>query len=142
MKLIYVDTSAALKRGLPEHESRALVREMAAAGADGSLFVTSQLTRVEVGRAMKRREIDLITDPADAFANVLDGIGQAPITELVIEFARSIGSPQLRSLDAVHLATATAVGAHELWSYDDRLCAETRKLGIRTRMPGRDSIDE
>ncbi|MDT0158045.1 PIN domain-containing protein [Microbacterium sp. ARD32] len=141
MRLIYVDTSAALKRGLPEPESRALVREMAGASSNGVLFVTSQLTRVEIARALKRRSVELIADPAEAFTNIMDGIGQAPITELVIEFARSIGTPLLRSLDAVHLATATALAAHELWSYDVRMCDEARKANIPARMPGRDSME-
>lgn len=65
----------------------------------------------------------------------MEGIGIAPMTGPILESARIIGPPVLRSLDAIHLATAVAVGADELWTYDERLASASEEIGIVARMP-------
>ncbi|UJP09861.1 type II toxin-antitoxin system VapC family toxin [Microbacterium sp. KUDC0406] len=103
-------------------------------------MITSALTRVEASRALLRRKGDLAAGFDRAFRDVLHGMGQSPITDLIIEFARTVGPAGIRSLDAIHLATATAFSVHEFWTYDDRLAEAVRGTGIPVRMPGRDSI--
>jgi hypothetical protein len=44
----------------------------------------------------------------------------------------------LRSLDAIHLATATLVNADLVCAYDQRLLLAASELGLRTISPGVD----
>lgn len=135
MSTIYVDTSAAVKRVFPEAESRLLKRAIVTRGGDGSLLVTSALTRVELSRTILRRRSELIVDAADAYRAALQGIAVAPMTELVVEFARTVEPPALRTLDAIHLATAVAVGADEVWTYDERLADAAAVAGMAVHAP-------
>lgn len=135
MVIVYLDTSAVVKRTLPEAQSAKLLDSLGRAVAEGSTLVTSALTRVEAGRALRRRENELQGDIARAYRNALQGLAVAPITDVVIELARSADPPALRSLDAIHLATAIAVGAGELWTYDDRLADASASAGIAVRAP-------
>ncbi|CAH0152272.1 MULTISPECIES: type II toxin-antitoxin system VapC family toxin [unclassified Microbacterium] len=134
--LIYVDTSAVLKRVFEENESDALGRAIDQAVADGDRLISSTLTRVELARGIRRR---LDFEPRDrltsAFELATGDIAFAPMSSPIVESARVIGPPALRSLDAIHLATAIAVGAGEVWTYDDRLAAASEEMGIVARMP-------
>ena len=133
--LIYVDTSALVKHVLEEHESEALARATEGRSAIGSQFVTSTLTRVELGRTLRRR-LEGADVPVDSlYAAALRGVGQAQLTDVVLELARSIEPPVLRSLDAIHLATAIALGCHEVWTYDDRLADGAMARGMTVRAP-------
>lgn len=131
MQILYVDTSALLKRVLPEREAAPLVEALEERIDQGATLVTSTLTRVEVGRALRRHG----GAGMGAFGCSLQGIALAQITDLVTELARAMDPPVLRSLDAIHLATAVALGAHELWTYDDRLAEAASLAGLAVRKP-------
>jgi len=135
MVVIYLDTSAVLKRTLPETESSRFVESLERAVSDRATLVTSALTRVEASRALRRREPDLRDGAVGAYRDALQSLAVAPITDVVVELARSMDPPLLRSLDAIHLATALAVGAGELWTYDDRLAEAATTAGIAVRSP-------
>lgn len=133
---VYVDSSALVKRVSKEEHQAAVTAALAQAVLEGRLLITSALARVEVSRALRVR-ID-VHDPRvvkDASERALEGIGIAPVSGPVLESARIIGPPVLRSLDAIHLATAIAVGAAEVWTYDERLAAASEEMGIVARMP-------
>lgn len=69
---------------------------------------------------------------------LLDGLDIVPLTEPVITLAETIGPPTLRSLDAIHLAAAVHL-QRELTafvSYDHRLLAGCRAVGLTTASPG------
>lgn len=135
MRVLYFDSSALLKRVLAEAESEHLADAMLREGDAGSTLVTSRLAEVEVARALQVYEGDL---PAGLLAaDALSGVAIAPLHDAVLAFARTIGPRRLRSLDALHLATAVALGAHELWTYDDRLTRGAEQVGIRVSAPGR-----
>ena len=53
--------------------------------------------------------------------------------------AVSIGRDSLRSLDAIHIATALAVGDRDLQfvTYDERQADAARKAGLKVVQPGR-----
>lgn len=133
---IYVDSSALVKRVSKEQHQAAVSAALAEAVLDGRPLITSALARVEVSRALRVRIED--HDPRVVKAasdRALEGVGIAPISGPVLESARIIGPPVLRSLDAIHLATAIAVGAEEVWTYDDRLAEASEEMGILARKP-------
>jgi uncharacterized protein len=134
--LIYLDSSAMIKRSIDEAESRPLVAAMQDALANGHVFVSSTLAWVEVSRALRTR-LDA-TPPAEIIALTevaLSGVGEAPITPQVASVARRIGPRALRALDAIHLATATIHDVDEVWAYDRRLLDAAEELGIATAAP-------
>jgi uncharacterized protein len=134
--LIYLDSSAMIKRSIREAESATLVDAMQAALADRHVFVSSTLAWVEVSRALRTR-LDP-TPPAEIIALTkvaLSGVGEAPITAQVASVARRIGPPTLRTLDAIHLATATIHDVDEVWAYDSRLLDAAEGLGLATASP-------
>lgn len=134
MKTLYLDSSAILKRSLAEAEAEYLEDHLAAAGPDDEL-VSSLLGVIETRRVLRRAV------PADeleaAVANALKGITVVPISEAIAQVAGDVGEPWLRSLDAIHLATALAVAADEVVTYDDRLADAARTLGLVPVAPGR-----
>ena len=60
------------------------------------------------------------------------------------ESAARIGPSTLRSVDAIHLASALALGAQleGLVTYDGRMADAARTAGLEVVAPGRDAIDE
>ena len=62
-----------------------------------------------------------------------------PIDDLVVKQAAKLPSTSLRSLDAIHLATALSLGDDlgALIAYDERLLEAARENGISVISPGR-----
>lgn len=108
----------------------------------GDALFASDLAVVEVSRTIRSR-LDA-EDPAVVAESVetsLAGIQESPISDPVINIARRLGPSSLRSLDAIHLATATLVGAEVVCAYDGRLLTAAAELGFRTISPGTRSRD-
>jgi predicted nucleic acid-binding protein len=100
-------------------------------------WVTSGIAAVECRRAMKRgRASAAVSRRAEA---VLDRVTLIKVDEAVLRLASQIGSPVLRSLDAVHLATAMSMGDDPaaFVTYDDRLAIAARALKLSVLQPGR-----
>ena len=59
------------------------------------------------------------------------------ITDDLLDAASDLGPAILRSLDAIHLATAVAFGDHltAFVSYDDRLLGAAEAVGLPTLAP-------
>lgn len=111
-----------------EAETEALHRELRAWPTQ----LTSVVGDVEVRRAARRAPY-----PTDVEA-VLAEVTLVELDAAVREVAVAAGAPSLRSLDAIHLATALsladAVGA--FCSYDRRLAAEAEAAGLTVVAPG------
>ncbi|GAA4372839.1 type II toxin-antitoxin system VapC family toxin [Agromyces bauzanensis] len=134
--LVYVDSSALLKRVVAESESIAIGAALGAAARTGTVLASSTLAWVEVTRALRSR-LDTV-DPrliGRLSDSALSGVQEAQITPEVTAVARRIGPPTLRSLDAIHLATATLLEADEVWAYDRRLLDAADGLGLVTASP-------
>ncbi len=132
MTTLYVDSSALLKRIVIEPESsavRALLRQSHQAG---DLLTASSLAWLEVWRGLRRAGLANVTPLA---RRALSGIAEFPLSEAVLLRARNIGGDHLRSLDAVHLSSALAVGADHLLTYDDRLADSATDAGITVVRP-------
>ncbi len=129
--MIYLDSSALLKLIFEEPESAALDYWLAARRT--TPVVSSELAKVEVIRATRR--VDATALPvARALLSQLDLIA---LRGQVLEVAGDVGGPQLRSLDAIHLASALAIGTEvsAFIAYDHRLIAAAQSLGLPVLHP-------
>ncbi len=129
---VYLDTSAAMKLAVAEPESEAL-RTFLSGFDDG--FVASSLLAVELRRAALRAN-----DPAMALAAVamvIPAIRLVRIHDEVIGHAGILMPPSLRSLDAIHLATALSLGSavEAMVCYDARLANAALEAGINVHNP-------
>jgi predicted nucleic acid-binding protein len=124
----YFDSSAIVKLSHAEPHSTALVEYLAAGEVEAS---TSVIAEVEVMRALRR---------AGAAADqAVMGFYLLALDAEVRDQAARLGSPQVRALDAIHLATALAIDDDELEfiTYDDRLADAARAEGLTVVQPGR-----
>lgn len=99
--IVYLDTSALVTLALREggHDD---VRELLA-GYEG--FVASELLRVEAGRVGLRYD-----DAARAVIDrALAGVALLPLDAATLRTAATLTPESMRSLDAIHLATALAI---------------------------------
>jgi uncharacterized protein len=129
--MIYLDTCAIVKLVHVEPQTAALRAWMTARGS--TPLVSSLLARVETARALRR------TDPA-ALANVplvLGAINLVAIDESVCAAAAAYEDPLLRSLDAIHLATAAVIGSAltSFVTYDKRLASAATAAGLPVAAP-------
>lgn len=126
MSLYYIDTSAALKLLAEESHSKAFADFYD--GSAGSAWVSSALLRVEVMRAVTRVLPAALPDARD----LLQAFDYVAIDDEVVDAAMNEPDRMLRSLDAIHLATARILGADltGVATYDDRLAAAARDAGI------------
>lgn len=133
---IYVDSSALIKRAIDENESDAVEAALSRWVDAADTLYSSTLAWIEVNRALRTRidqdDMDLVREVGDT---ALSGIAECPITDEVASLARRIGPPVLRSLGAIHLATATLIDADVIVAYDARLLSAARELGFRVASP-------
>lgn len=121
--LAYVDASALAKLVLDEPGS---VR-MRQWYVESERVVCSRVGIVETHRAVARREHD-----AAHLATILRSVEIAEFSAAIAGAAASIGPPLLKTLDAIHLATAQALVPEldAFVTYDDRLADAARSLGL------------
>jgi uncharacterized protein len=132
---VYADTSALVKLVVAETETDALT----AAAAAWERIVTSEITVIELHRAVKRARADGRADVADdrTVMELLAALDLVPMTDDVRALAATASPPELRTLDAIHLASAlTLHGAIDLFvTYDDRLEGAAKLAGLMTSRP-------
>jgi predicted nucleic acid-binding protein len=129
-RLAYADSSALVKLVVDEPESEALDRFL----KDGRVrLISSRIALVEVVRTAKVANAEL-REAADALVRtcLLVGVGIA-----ILDKAAELASVRLRTLGAIHLATALDVGADEMIVYDGRLAEAAATAGLHTTSPGR-----
>lgn len=127
---VYLDASALVKLMAPEPETAPLLTYLAASPSQ----VSSVVGLVEVRRAADRRP-GVSPERVDA---VLSRVTAIALDPGVVKVAGGIGPPTLRTLDAIHLASA-AILADELdaiVTYDARLAEAAAARGLPTASPG------
>jgi uncharacterized protein len=132
--MLYLDTSALMKLIRRERESDSLADWLDT--QTPAPWVSSMLIEVELPRAIRRLEPSLIADVPAIVARV----ARYEIDEVVRAAAAAYPDTALRSLDAIHLATADAVFGTQLTvfvSYDERLLTAAAAVGLPTAAPGR-----
>jgi hypothetical protein len=128
--LAYVDTSALVKLVLGEDEAPALRAEL----AEWDGHVSSRLLRAEAIRACARygpSYAELVRDATNSVALI-------PVDEAVLEAAADLEPAELRTLAAIHLATAISLGndVGAMLVYDARLSAAAARAGLEALSPG------
>lgn len=130
--ILYLDSSAIVKLIQTERESAALARFL-----DSSRLrrATSWLARVEVVRAMAPGGSDAVGHAR----RELDRMLQLELGVDVLDDAASLlPGTLLRSLDAIHLASARSLGSElaAVVTYDRRMAEAAQALGIVAESPG------
>lgn len=97
------------------------------------MLITSSLSVVEVQRGA--RIADPVTGARKA-RELLDRLRLVDIDRELLEDAVSYSSAHVRSLDAIHLASALRVGARQMLVYDWRLAEAASAAGLETLSPG------
>jgi uncharacterized protein len=127
--LVYVDSSALVKLVIEEPESEPLDRHVSA----GRLMATSRVALVEVPRATA------IANPEPAARRdalgLLESCMLVDVSEALLRSAAELASASLRTLDAIHLASALRIGADELLTYDRRLFEAGVEQGLTVTSP-------
>ncbi|GAA0577686.1 type II toxin-antitoxin system VapC family toxin [Kribbella sandramycini] len=133
---VYVDSSALLKRVIAEQESTALLNFLDHHYQQDDLLVTSALGWVEVSRAVLRATPSTIA-AGDLIDEAMSGIDEHSLSPDVISVARRLQPHELRSLDAIHLASAVVLDADVVVTYDERLADACRRNSLSVATPGR-----
>ena len=135
MSSCYLDASAIVKLATAEAETQALRAHL----AQHQHLITSRLATVEVPRALKRRGPESEASAAEPMREVLDHLQVVELDAGIAMIVAVLAPPTLRSLDAIHLASALAIGEEltEVVTYDLRLAAAARSAGLEVRSPGR-----
>lgn len=131
MSLYYADTSAVIKLLVEESHSKAFAA-FYDAHADAE-WVSSALLRIEVTRTVTRAMPALLPDARD----LLLAFSVVAIDDDIVEGAMNEPDRGLRSLDAIHLATARLLGEDldAIVSYDDRLLKAATEAGLPLASP-------
>jgi predicted nucleic acid-binding protein len=129
--VIYLDSAAVVKLVHPESESAALDSWLAE--RPEAPRVVSVLAEVEVARAIRRWAPHAL----DRVGPTLATLYRLEITPAVRKAAAALADPLLRSLNAIHLATALRLGAElaVFVTYDKRLLAAADATGMPTASP-------
>jgi predicted nucleic acid-binding protein len=127
----YLDSSALVKLVFAESESAALRGFL----AEWRRRASSVLARTEVARVANRLHA---SDDARARAEaVLEHISLVGLDDAILKRAGEVEPETLRTLDAIHLATALSLGDDlgGMVTYDRRLADAARRAGLTVWSP-------
>jgi len=129
-EVAYLDTSAAVKLLMTEPESPVLRRWLRRRPQRAS----AALLRVELVRVVRRAGFPRLIPQA---RKLLAGVHLIRLDDDLLDRAAELDPTELRSLDSIHLAAAASLGNDlaAIVSYDDRLLAAARSLGLPTASP-------
>lgn len=133
MSSCYLDASALVKLVTDEAETAVLRAHLATFTSRS----TSRLATIEVPRAMARKGVASAAAAAEAWQQTIQGLVVIELEGRIGEAAAAVDPSTLRSLDAIHLATALALGAEldAFVTYDARLADAARAAGLTVVAP-------
>jgi uncharacterized protein len=123
----YVDASALVKLIVDEPGSTAMHRWF----IEAERLLASRVGAIETRRAASRvphdaRRVDAVLDPVELIE----------LDQPIAARAASVGPVGLKTLDAIHLATALEIGPIDAFvTYDDRLAEAARLVGLPVVRP-------
>ena len=108
--------------------------DLASHCANDVVLATSRLALVEVPRAAR------IANPSEELQQetrrLLDACLLVDVSDRLLRSAAALASRKVRTLDAIHLATALYIDADELVAYDRRLLDAAGEQGLQAAAPG------
>jgi len=127
----YLDASAIVKLVVAEAHTADVERDAATRAA----LLSSRLSATEVRRAARRQPNRRVLQQVE---EVMESFVLLEVTAAILKRAATIDPTELRTLDAIHLATALSLGFADLdfVTYDTRLAAAARTHGLRVVGPG------
>ena len=133
MTSCYLDASAIVKLTTLEAETEPLRAHL----AQHQRMITSRLATVEVARALLRRGPASVDAGAAGIQAAFDYLQLVELDEPIARMAADLAPETLRSLDAIHLASALAIGDElaEFITYDARLATAARAAGLEVGSP-------
>lgn len=128
-QFLYLDSSAIVKLVVPEPETKAL-RELLRSWPERA---SSLISRIEVERVARRIGGGSIRRAR----TVLSRLALVELDDAVIQTAAALDPPELRTLDAIHLATALSLGEDlgAICAYDARLADAASAVGAEVMAP-------
>lgn len=132
--VLYADTSALVKLAVEEPETQALRIEL----NRWDTVATSVITEIELARAVARaRERDTTTLDDVAVWTITAALLELELTPEIRRAAAALQPTTVRSLDAIHVATAASLGADlaGLLTYDRRMQQAGSDLGLTVVAP-------
>lgn len=128
-RLTYVDSSAIVKLAVAEPESKALRRYL----SRRQPLVSSALARTEVTRALMPSGPEAVARGEQALRRVQ----LLRVNDRVVAEAGRMEPVELRSLDAIHLASAHQLGSSvkQIVTYDERMAGAARANGWSVAAP-------
>lgn len=128
-QVAYLHSSAIVKTVVEEPESTALRRFL----RDFELHASADLARAEVLRAVRRAQPSAVPRAFQA----LERLVLISLSETLLDSAGLLDAPNLRTLDAIHLAAARTLAAQlgALVTYDERMAAAAVTLGLPLESP-------
>jgi predicted nucleic acid-binding protein len=129
VSVTYIDSSALVKLVVREAETEPLRRFVAVT----THLTSSILAVVELSRAVAR----VAPEARSAVAAVMEAVAVVGFDDRIAARAAALGPASLRTLDAIHLATALEFGGEldAFVCYDDRLAEAARTLGLPAVAP-------
>lgn len=128
-RLIYADSSALVKLVIEEPESTALEHHL----SGEFLLATSRIAVVEVARAATLANPH--EDVKEEVERLLGSCMLVAVTAQLLRSARKLAGATVRTLDAIHLASALRIEPDELLAYDRRLIAAATEHGLTVSSP-------
>jgi predicted nucleic acid-binding protein len=136
MTVLYLDSSAIAKLAFEEDGSDVLAEYI-----ESCDVVSSDVALTEVTRTARRIASEI---PANALGDLLEKtmIAMEEMVLIMVETrtlvrAGALEGSFLRSIDAIHIATAQGLGDVDAFvTYDERQAAAARLAGFRTISPG------
>ena len=131
MQGVYIDTSALVKLFVPEAESVPLRRWLT---DHKPRLVTSEITTTELLRACRRYS----PETASAVRASLNTLTIVALTRDLSLYAALVEPAALRTLDAIHIATATKLSPdlRGIITYDKRMVDAAMSQGLQPISPG------
>jgi uncharacterized protein len=127
--IVYLDSSALVKLVVREHESDALTRHL----RERRDRASCALARIEVVRAVQPHGRPAISRAR----RLLERVSLLRLDDILLDEAATFDGATLRSLDAIHLAAARALGDSlaEVITYDHRMAAAAHHAGLPVSAP-------
>jgi predicted nucleic acid-binding protein len=131
VSVVYLDVSALVKLVVAEPESTALVQFLHARPERAS----SALALVEVPRALRRAGLG--TAERQRARRLLTRVALIDVDRRILAVAAALDPPGLRTLDAIHLAAALALGEDldGFVTYDRRLAEAAERIDLEVVAP-------